>query len=105
MSRPPACDRFRHISRVNGCPEHAAHRHPPAARSGACVSARTSLCGRRDLAVERVAVAARVLIQSPATTADPCDREIEATRANTKAAVRFGDGRPATRTSVGNEAP
>jgi hypothetical protein len=37
-----------------------------------------------------VAAAARVLIQSLVTTADPRDREVEAARAQAKAAVRFG---------------
>ena len=43
-----------------------------------------------DRAVEDVAGAARTLISSLVTTADPRDREIEAERARTRAAVRFG---------------
>ncbi|HKO68795.1 MAG TPA: DUF2277 family protein, partial [Burkholderiaceae bacterium] len=43
-----------------------------------------------DRAVEAVATAARVLIESLVTTADPRDREVEAARAQAKAAVRFG---------------
>ena len=43
-----------------------------------------------DRAVEDVAAAARMLISSLVTTADPRDREIEAERARTRAAVRFG---------------
>jgi hypothetical protein len=43
-----------------------------------------------DRAVDDVAAAARVLIQSLVTTADPRDREVEAARAQAKAAVRFG---------------
>lgn len=43
-----------------------------------------------DRAVEEVAAAARTLIKSLVTTADPRDREIEAERARTRAAVRFG---------------
>ncbi len=43
-----------------------------------------------DRAIEDVAAAARTLINSLVTTADPRDREIEAERARTKAAVRFG---------------
>ena len=43
-----------------------------------------------DRAVEEVAAAARTLINSLVTTADPRDREIEAERARTRAAVRFG---------------
>jgi hypothetical protein len=43
-----------------------------------------------DRAVEEVATAARVLIDSLVTTADPRDREVEAARAQAKAAVRFG---------------
>jgi len=41
-------------------------------------------------AVEEVAAAARVLIESLVTTADPRDREIEAARAKAKSAARFG---------------
>jgi hypothetical protein len=43
-----------------------------------------------DRAVEDVAAAARVLIESLVTSADPRDREIEAARARSKAAIRFG---------------
>ncbi len=42
------------------------------------------------LAVDQVAIAARTLIDSLITTAEPRDREIEAARAKAKAAVRFG---------------
>lgn len=42
-----------------------------------------------DRAVEEVASAARVLIQSLVTTADPRDREIEAERARARSADRF----------------
>jgi hypothetical protein len=41
-------------------------------------------------AVEDVAAAARTLIDSLVTTADPRDREIEAARAKAKSAARFG---------------
>ena len=41
-------------------------------------------------AVEEVAAAARMLIESLVTTADPRDREIEAARAKAKSAARFG---------------
>jgi hypothetical protein len=41
-------------------------------------------------AVEDVATAARVLIESLVTTADPRDREIEAARAKARSATRFG---------------
>ena len=41
-------------------------------------------------AVEDVAAAARALIESLVTTADPRDREIEAARAKAKSAARFG---------------
>jgi hypothetical protein len=41
-------------------------------------------------AVEDVAAAARNLIESLVTTADPRDREIEAARAKARAAARFG---------------
>jgi hypothetical protein len=43
-----------------------------------------------DRAVEDVADAARVLIESLVTTADPRDREIEAARARARTAARFG---------------
>ncbi len=43
-----------------------------------------------DQAVEQVAVAARTLIASLVTTAEPRDRAIEAMRAKARAAARFG---------------
>ena len=43
-----------------------------------------------DRAVEDVAAAARALIQSLVTTADPRDREVEAARAKARSAARFG---------------
>ena len=43
-----------------------------------------------DRAIEDVAAAARVLIESLVTTADPRDREIEAARARARSAARFG---------------
>lgn len=43
-----------------------------------------------DRAVEDVAAAARILIQSLVTTADPRDREVEAARAKARSAARFG---------------
>jgi hypothetical protein len=43
-----------------------------------------------DRAVEEVAAAARLLIGSLVTTADPRDRAIESARARTRAAARFG---------------
>jgi len=43
-----------------------------------------------DRAIEDIASAARVLIDSLVTTADPRDREIEAARARVKSALRFG---------------
>ena len=42
-----------------------------------------------DRAVEDVAAAARALIASLVTTADPRDREVEAARARARAAARF----------------
>ncbi len=42
-----------------------------------------------DRAIEDVAAAARVLIESLVTTADPRDREIEAARARARTAARF----------------
>ncbi len=43
-----------------------------------------------DQAVEQVAAAARQLIESLVTTADPRDRDIEAARAKAISAARFG---------------
>ena len=43
-----------------------------------------------DRAVQEVAAAARALIVSLVTTADPRDREIEAARAKAKSIARFG---------------
>lgn len=46
-----------------------------------------------DRAVDDVAGAARVLIGSLVTNAEPRDREVEAARARARAASRFGDSR------------
>jgi hypothetical protein len=43
-----------------------------------------------DRAVEDVAAAARVLIASLVTSAEPRNREVEAAKAKTRAAIRFG---------------
>jgi hypothetical protein len=43
-----------------------------------------------ERAVEEVAAAARVLISSLVTTAEPKNREVEAVKAKAKAAIRFG---------------
>ena len=43
-----------------------------------------------DRAIDDVASAARILIESLVTTADPRDREIEAARARARTAARFG---------------
>jgi hypothetical protein len=43
-----------------------------------------------DLAIEQVAAAARLLIASLVTSADPKDREVEAQRARARTAARFG---------------
>jgi len=43
-----------------------------------------------DVAVEQVTTAARTLIDSLVTTADPRDREIEAARAKARSLARFG---------------
>jgi hypothetical protein len=43
-----------------------------------------------DRAIEQVAAAARQLIESLVTTADPRDRDIEAARAKARSAARFG---------------
>ena len=44
-------------------------------------------------AVEEVAVVARNLLDSLVTSAEPRDREVEATRARARAAERFGTSR------------
>jgi hypothetical protein len=46
--------------------------------------------GAFERAVEDVAAAARALIESLVTNADPRDREIEAARARARTAARFG---------------
>jgi hypothetical protein len=43
-----------------------------------------------DRAIEQVADAARTLVSSLITTADPRDREVEAQRARARGAARFG---------------
>jgi len=43
-----------------------------------------------DLAVDRTAEVARMLLRSLVTTASPRNREVEAARARTRAAARFG---------------
>lgn len=43
-----------------------------------------------DRAVDDIAAAARTLIASLVTTADPRDREVEAARARARSAARFG---------------
>jgi hypothetical protein len=43
-----------------------------------------------DRAIEDVAAAARVLIRSLVTNAEPRDREVEAARAKARSAERFG---------------
>lgn len=44
-----------------------------------------------DRAVQDVGVAARVLVRSLVTMADPRDRQIEAERARARSAARFGE--------------
>ena len=46
-----------------------------------------------DDAVEQVAAAARVLIASLVTSAEPRSRDIEAAKARARSALRFGAGR------------
>lgn len=48
-------------------------------------------------AVEDVAAAARVLIRSMVTTAEPKNREVEAEKARARSALRFGDEREAAK--------
>ena len=43
-----------------------------------------------DRAVEEVAVAARTLIRSLVTTAEPRSREVESAKARARSAIRFG---------------
>jgi hypothetical protein len=43
-----------------------------------------------DRAIDEVSDAARILIESLVTTADPRDREVEAARAKARSAERFG---------------
>jgi hypothetical protein len=45
-----------------------------------------------DRAIEQVAAAARLLIASLVTNADPKDREVEAQKARARNAERFGSG-------------
>lgn len=52
-----------------------------------------------DQAVQDVAQAARVLIDSLVTTADPRDRDVEAARAKARSAARFGTPRAASEPS------
>ena len=47
-----------------------------------------------DRAVAEVAAAARALIGSLVTTADPRDRQVEAERARARSAARFGARQP-----------
>ena len=54
-----------------------------------------------DRAVEDVAAAARSLISSLVTTADPRDREVEAARARARSAARFGPEASAERAQTG----
>ena len=54
-----------------------------------------------DRAVEDVAAAARVLIASLVTTAQPRDRDIEAAKARAKSAARFGEAKPPARRAAG----
>jgi hypothetical protein len=44
-----------------------------------------------DRAIDEVAAAARTLIDSLVTTAEPRDREVEAARAKARSAARFAD--------------
>ncbi len=46
-----------------------------------------------DCAVADIAAAARVLVDSLVTSADPRDREVEATRMRARSAARFGMSR------------
>ena len=54
-------------------------------------------------AVADVAAAARALIDSLVTTADPRDRDIEAARAKAKSAARFGEHPISNAEKIGEE--
>lgn len=56
-----------------------------------------------ERAIDDVAVAARTLIDSLVTTADPRDREVEAARAKARSATRFGAVDLGDRLRAGNK--
>lgn len=76
---PPATDDEIHDASLQFVRKLSGFTHPSKANQAAF-----------DTAVEEIAQAARTLIDSLVTTADPRDREVEAERARRKAAQRFG---------------
>jgi hypothetical protein len=76
---PPATEREISASSLQFVRKLSGFTHPAKANQAAF-----------DRAVEDVAAAARTLIQSLVTTADPRDREVEAARAKARSAARFG---------------
>lgn len=76
---PPATDDEIHDASLQFVRKLSGFTHPSKANQAAF-----------DEAVEEVAKAARTLIDSLVTTADPRDREVEAERARRRAAERFG---------------
>jgi hypothetical protein len=79
---PPATEEEMHAAALQFVRKLSGFTHPSKANEPAF-----------DRAVEEVTAAARNLIQSLVTTADPRDREIEAARARARTALRFGSGR------------
>ena len=76
---PPATEQEIHASSLQFVRKLSGFTHPSKANQAAF-----------DRAVEEVAAAARVLIDSLVTSVDPRDREIEAARAKANSAERFG---------------
>jgi len=76
---PPAMDEEIHASALQFVRKLSGFTHPSKANQAAF-----------ERAVEDIAGAARVLIESLVTTADPRDRQIEAARAKARSAARFG---------------
>jgi hypothetical protein len=75
---PPATEDEIHASSLQFVRKLSGFTHPSKANQAAF-----------DRAVAEVSAAARALIDSLVTTADPRDREIEAARAKAKSALRF----------------
>ncbi len=76
---PPATDEEIQASSLQFVRKLSGFTHPSKANQAAF-----------DRAVQDVAAAARTLIESLVTTADPRDRDIESARAKAKSIARFG---------------